>query len=163
MQGGDRADHRGHQQRGGRIAQPELLGDQVAGGGTQREGEQDRQPGEPFAAPRVDAVDGQGLLHRVPPGERHRQGEGEDDGGGVQRDPEVVDEVVGDECADHADQDDRQSVDPGDVALCAELDDRDDGQRDPIATEAPVNPKLKWVLRESAAVSATVVARILMV
>jgi len=65
VQGGDRADHRGHQQRGGRIAQPELLGDQVAGGGTQREGEQDRQPGEPFAAPRVDAVDGQGLLHRV--------------------------------------------------------------------------------------------------
>ena len=89
VQGGDRADHCGHQQRGGQIAQPELLGDQVAGGGTQREGEQDRQPGEPFAAPRVDAVDGQGLLHWVPPGERHRQGEGEDDGGGVQRDPEV--------------------------------------------------------------------------
>jgi hypothetical protein len=47
--------------------------------------------------------------------------------------------------------------------LCAELDNHDDGQRDPIATEVPVNPKLKWVLRESAAVSATVVARILMV
>jgi hypothetical protein len=81
----------------------------------------------------------------------------------VQRDPEVIDEVVGDECADHADQDDRQSADPGDVALCAELDDQDDGRRDPIATEVPVNPELKWVLRESAAVSPTVVARILMV
>ena len=47
---GDGGDQRGEEQRRSASSRAELLGDQVAGGGAEREGEQDRQPVERLAA-----------------------------------------------------------------------------------------------------------------
>ena len=44
------------------VADVELLGDEVAGGGAQRKGEQDRQPVEGLAARRHDRADRERVL-----------------------------------------------------------------------------------------------------
>jgi hypothetical protein len=64
----------------------------------------------------------------VPDRERRRQGHGEDGGGDGQRHPEVVDEVVGGERADDADEDDGRPVDGRDVAPGPELEEQRRGQ-----------------------------------
>ena len=120
---GDDGDRAAEQQRRPPEADREALGHVVAGGGAQGEGEQDRQPVEALAPGRDDRVDRERSLAGEPGREGGGERDREEDRRGPQRDAEVVDEVVGDLGADHADQHDRRPVETGDVPLRAELGD----------------------------------------
>ena len=144
---GDGRDQAGEDQRRDQVAEVEPLGGEVAGGGAEREGEEDREPVEGFAAGRVDRVDREGSLARVPGCEDERERDAEDDRGRHERDAEVVGQVVGDLRADDADQDDPEPVDPGHVLPRPELEDERDDQQAPVMNVVFVRPRLRLSAR----------------
>ena len=147
----DDADEPRAQQAGLEVADAQALGDQVADGGAQREGDQDREPVERLTAAGVDRVDRQGLLARVPGQEHQAQQHGEDDRAHLQRHPEVVGEVVREERAEDADQHHRQPVDRRDVAAQPDLEreDREEhhSRDDRRVRQAPVQVHVQEVSR----------------
>jgi len=118
----DRRDYAAEEQGGEPVAPVDLLCQQVAGGGPEREGPQDGQPVEGLPGCRGDAFHRQRALEAVPDHERDQQGGEEDQRRRHQRDAEVVGQVVRDQGADDADQHDDEPVGHRDVALEAELD-----------------------------------------
>ena len=66
----------------------------------------------------------QGPLGCIPDAEGCDQGQSEADRCRHQRDAEVIDQIVGDQGADDADQHDRQPVGPRHIAFLTELQDK---------------------------------------
>ena len=86
----DRADRRREQDERDEVAEVQPLGGQVARRGTEGEREQDGEPVEALAPRRVDRVDRQRPLARVPDGERDRERDREHDRRDHERHAHVV-------------------------------------------------------------------------
>src|SRR6185503_6410348 len=118
---GEERDEAGEDERRLVVAELQALGREIAARGAEREGEEDGGPVERLAPRRVDGVDGERPFARVPGGEGEKEREPEGDRRRLEADSEIVDEVVGDERADDADEDDREPIGPGHVFAVAEL------------------------------------------
>ena len=129
VQHGDHHDRPGEDAERRQVAEFELLGEEVPGGGAEREGEEDGQPVEGLPAGGEDRVDRERSLDRVPACEDRDQDRAEEDRRRFQGDAVVVDQVVADQGADDADQDHGEPVDAGDVLLRPELEDEDADQQ----------------------------------
>lgn len=110
------------------VTQVETFCCEVTSCSTQGEGEQDGQPVKRFPFGRVDGVNGQCLLTRVPSRKGRQQREGEDDGGRLQTDPKVVHKVIAYQRADNANHHHREPVDPWHVLPRPELEEQRDEQ-----------------------------------
>ena len=93
-------------------------------------------------------MDGQRPFAAVPERERRRQGDGEHAGGDRQRNAEVVDQIVGGERADHADQHDGQPVDLRNVAPGPELPVQGGDQAGAHDQRRPGQPEAEMVVEE---------------
>ena len=126
---GDRRDDPAEDQDRQGVADAELLGDEIAGCGAEREREEDRQPVEGLAARRHDRVDRQRPLHGVPDGEHDREDHGEDRGARHERHALGVGHVVGDQRAEDADDDDHRPVHDRHIAPKTELHEQEHGEQ----------------------------------
>jgi hypothetical protein len=89
--------------------------------GAEGEGGHDRQPVEGLAPRRVDGVDGQSALGRVPEREHRREHNGKEAGRHDVRDPKLDVEHVGRHGAEDGNHDHGQPVDPRSVSRRSEL------------------------------------------
>jgi hypothetical protein len=121
--------HRRHDDAGHEVAQPEDLRHEVSGRRPERERDEDGEPVEGLASAGADRVDRQRALGLVPGDEHGREEHAEDDGADLERDTEVVGELVGDERAEHADERHRGPVAQRDVAVGRELRDQHEHQQ----------------------------------
>ncbi len=118
---GGHGDECGEEEGRAGVAEVEALGDEVAGRRAEGEGEEDGRPVEGLTAGGADRVDRQRVLDAIPTGERRRQRHHERRRGDLEADAEVVDQLVGEQGADHADGHHRHPVDGRHVAAGTEL------------------------------------------
>lgn len=86
------------------------------------------QPVEGLALRREDGVDRQRSLAGIPERECRGERDAERNGRRFKPDAEIIDEIVGDQRTDDADEHDRQPIGPGHVALLGKLQDQRDDQ-----------------------------------
>ena len=102
-------------------AEAERFGREIAGGRSERKSKEDRGPVEQLAPRGRDGANRKRVLARVPNRKCRSQRDSEGDRADIEADLERVGQKVGDLRADDTDKNDRQPIDPGNVARRAEL------------------------------------------
>jgi len=121
-----RCDESGEEERRERIAEVRRLGDQIARRRAECERREDRRPIEELAAGGAHVVNGKRLLAAIPRCEDDGERASEDERRRLERDAVGVDQRIGDERPDHADEHDDEPVDPRDIAPPRQLHDERD-------------------------------------
>src|SRR5581483_11528302 len=121
--GGSNGDYRTENDDSELKPEAERFGGKVAGRRAQGKGAEDRSPVEKLAAAGEDAADRERALSRVPRSEDAGERHGEHRGAEIEAHAESIGERIGDLRADDAHENDREPVDPGHIAIGAQLQD----------------------------------------